>query len=503
AGTLAAAGPEDIEQNFSGAPLANRWYPIALANSLAGSDLQPSRADISMTINSGADYYYGFDSGGTPPQANFIDVVLHELAHGLGFLSYLNPNDGSFPSGVSDVFSNLIFDVSQNARWPAMSATQRRTSATSGISVTWDGPFSNAASSQVLGPKRGDQAFVLRTRLPNVLGTSSRSYAPAVFGRRIPAEGLSGTLVVTNDGSANPTAACAPILNVDEVRNRIAFVRRGICNFDDKVFRAQTAGAIAVVIADNAAGPLFNPGGDELVDDALVDIRIPAIFISQTDGNQLESASPGVTLTLTQVPGERVGTNASRLNLFAPSPFSSGSSISHWVAESSPDLLMEPAVNPVLDRRLDLTLPLMKDLGWQIIDMPLPHYTYTLWALENFPSGFPQTAATDDPDDDGLTNFEEYFFGSLPRSSSQSTLPTFQLDEGTRDFVFTRSRLPADMRFTVEFSTNLQNFQPAVAEIHYTQRPIQKLSPTTERVKIQWLGAEAPLFLRLRIERGS
>ncbi|TAG07647.1 MAG: peptidase, partial [Verrucomicrobia bacterium] len=33
AGTLAAAGPEDIEQNFSGAPLANRWYPIALANS--------------------------------------------------------------------------------------------------------------------------------------------------------------------------------------------------------------------------------------------------------------------------------------------------------------------------------------------------------------------------------------------------------------------------------------------------------------------------------------
>jgi hypothetical protein len=46
----------------------------------------------------------------------------------------------------------------------------------------------------------------------------------------------------------------------------------------------------------------------------------------------------------------------------------SGSSVSHWDVSASPNLLMEPNINDDLTLSvvppLDLTLTLLKDLGW-------------------------------------------------------------------------------------------------------------------------------------------
>jgi len=85
---LATAGAEDYESNFLNAPSDDVFYPVALANSLAGFDLEPSRSDIAVTINESLDssplpggWYYGFDDNTPPDQTNFIDVVLHELGH--------------------------------------------------------------------------------------------------------------------------------------------------------------------------------------------------------------------------------------------------------------------------------------------------------------------------------------------------------------------------------------------------------------------------------------
>jgi hypothetical protein len=54
--------------------------------------------------------------------------------------------------------------------------------------------------------------------------------------------------------------------------------------------------------------------------------------------------------------------------LYTPNPLVSGSSVSHWDVTASPNLLMEPNINPDLTTTLtapiDLTLPLLKDLGW-------------------------------------------------------------------------------------------------------------------------------------------
>ncbi|MCA9210136.1 MAG: hypothetical protein KDA55_17380, partial [Planctomycetales bacterium] len=85
-GVLGSAGPATYSRNFAGAPLTNTWYPIALANRIAGSDLAPNSVDINCNFSSVFNNWY-FGTDGNPPvnQYDLMSVVLHELGHGLGF----------------------------------------------------------------------------------------------------------------------------------------------------------------------------------------------------------------------------------------------------------------------------------------------------------------------------------------------------------------------------------------------------------------------------------
>ena len=49
---LGSAGATTVHRDFTGAPLANTWYPQALANSRAGIDLSPGTSDIAAQFNS-------------------------------------------------------------------------------------------------------------------------------------------------------------------------------------------------------------------------------------------------------------------------------------------------------------------------------------------------------------------------------------------------------------------------------------------------------------------
>ncbi|HOT92686.1 MAG TPA: hypothetical protein PLN71_14070 [Anaerolineae bacterium] len=86
---LATGMPSRYIYNFSGAPLVNTAYPIALANALTGSDLAPTWAD--MTLQFKSDVAWSFITTTTHLSApaageDFVAVALHELAHGLGFI---------------------------------------------------------------------------------------------------------------------------------------------------------------------------------------------------------------------------------------------------------------------------------------------------------------------------------------------------------------------------------------------------------------------------------
>jgi len=87
--TLGTGMPSRYIYNFSGAPLVNTAYPIALANALTGSDLDSTRADMTLQFKSDTTWSFVLTPTHlTAPVSgeDFVAVALHELAHGLGFI---------------------------------------------------------------------------------------------------------------------------------------------------------------------------------------------------------------------------------------------------------------------------------------------------------------------------------------------------------------------------------------------------------------------------------
>lgn len=101
ANVLGSTAPGNFYSGFDGAPDQSLWYPSALANALAGKDLNPGSPEIRMKFSSGSFWYYGTD--GQVPRGSYDleTAVLHELGHGLGFLSS-DTYDTSTGLGVLD-----------------------------------------------------------------------------------------------------------------------------------------------------------------------------------------------------------------------------------------------------------------------------------------------------------------------------------------------------------------------------------------------------------------
>ena len=84
---LGSARPGSYFAGFIGAPDSTLWYPSALANALANKDLDRDNPEIIIQVNSSANWN---QRGDDKPRSNEYDlesVILHEVAHGLGFLS--------------------------------------------------------------------------------------------------------------------------------------------------------------------------------------------------------------------------------------------------------------------------------------------------------------------------------------------------------------------------------------------------------------------------------
>ncbi|MEG4013840.1 MULTISPECIES: DUF4347 domain-containing protein, partial [unclassified Microcoleus] len=91
AGFLATGGGNSTA-NFPGAPLTNTTYRMALANQLAGTDLNGSSPDITVSVNNdpgaslpGISWYFGTDGNPGANQTDLVSTLLHEIAHGMGF----------------------------------------------------------------------------------------------------------------------------------------------------------------------------------------------------------------------------------------------------------------------------------------------------------------------------------------------------------------------------------------------------------------------------------
>lgn len=153
-GVLASAGPTTLISNFTGAPETNVFYPIALANSLAGEDLAPDlEFDLVVNIGNGIPWYFGTDGNTPPGQFDFVTVALHEAGHGLGFV-----DGGNVVNGVGNlngggnpfIFDTFMVDSSLNSVLDLPNpSTELGDFLTSG-DVFVNGPFAIAALGGVL-----------------------------------------------------------------------------------------------------------------------------------------------------------------------------------------------------------------------------------------------------------------------------------------------------------------------------------------------------------------
>jgi len=151
---FASGGSTASDRNFAGAMDPNTWYPRALKNHITATT---SAAAITITINSnignlscqdGKTWYYGYDHNPGINQFDLFNIVKHEVAHGLGFITLVNLSTGakfvgsggsSCPSGCDDIFMKFLRDNSLNKNWPVMTNSERVASAVDSGDLVWSG----------------------------------------------------------------------------------------------------------------------------------------------------------------------------------------------------------------------------------------------------------------------------------------------------------------------------------------------------------------------------
>jgi hypothetical protein len=356
---LGSAGPLSVSANNPSYEFQGFWYHQALANKEAGVDVDPSNNDINAQFNSnlgqtgcldGSGWYYGFDHN-EGALIDLTDVLLHEFGHGLGFSTVTSGSTGNYLGAPSNplpaVWDRFLFDESTGLHWNQMTSSQRVASAINTGNLVWDGQQVSFA-----GP-------LFLSGLPQVVSPGGTYQANvSAFGPALDANGVTGQAVVVNDGTGTTSDACETIPG--SLAGNIAVIDRGTCTFTTKVKNAQNAGAIGAILVNNTTGPLA-PGGSDAT------ITIPSVGITQADGASLKAQIGGgpTTVTLRLSPTQKSGMTANgHVMMYAPNPFQSGSSVSHWDASATPNLLMEPAINTDLTDNLDLTDALFRDIGW-------------------------------------------------------------------------------------------------------------------------------------------
>ncbi len=158
---------------------------------------------------------------------------------------------------------------------------------------------------RVFGGVTGASYFVSSSNItvnsPASIAGNYQSFPTEAFGVPI-TNPVTGNLILAND--PNPPSGATPENGCSEfgpdATGKIALIRRGLCNFDDKVHWAQDNGAIGVIMMNNVPGEPIPMGGDD------TQITIPSVMISQADGDALEAAlaSGAVNVTLNPSTGD-------------------------------------------------------------------------------------------------------------------------------------------------------------------------------------------------------
>lgn len=352
---LGSAGANFINRDFANAPVAGTWYHTALADSIAGVNLIPNEFDIVSQFSTNFTFYYGLDGKTPAGLVNFLDVVMHEYAHGLGFSNFESEATGAFFLGLPDIYSVYTYDNTAAKYWTAMTIAERQASALNYGNVVFTGANATAGAKLLLDDRKD-----FRVTAPAPVA-GNYAIGSVTFGPLISTTNFNGSVVLGTDSVGTFGDGCEPITS--DVNGKIALIDRGTCAIAIKTKNAQNAGAVGVIIANNtAANPPPNFSGADPT------ITIPTVVVTQAAGTSFKANLPLTVTYVIDATKWQGADDLGRPRLFMPNPVQGGSSGSHYDSNALPNLLMEPAINDSLRSYydLDITPHLLKDTGWQL-----------------------------------------------------------------------------------------------------------------------------------------
>lgn len=191
---LGSAGARFFVRDFTGQQFGSTWYAIALANKLANTDHDPPSGpdtgqDISARFNvnigtpgclDSAPWYLGLD-GNEGSGIDLVAVLLHEIGHGLGFLTRTPGNTGQPSNGFFTVYDRFLVDDNTGLSWLTMTNEQRMASALNG-QLAWNGPQAVANSATILTSGRDSlNKPLMHAPDPFQGGSSVSHYAESAF----------------------------------------------------------------------------------------------------------------------------------------------------------------------------------------------------------------------------------------------------------------------------------------------------------------------------------
>jgi hypothetical protein len=340
-------------------------YPYALASRLAGFDVDPTRHDIDMNVNTSVDdeacssasvrgFYYGLDGRGPKYLIDLVSTALHELGHGLGFVSLVSREDGApMLADVLDIYSSHLRDLALDRSWKQLSGQQRVKSLQSPRGVVFDGPELNGAAASFL--TKGTPALTLT---PPVTGFAG-FVADVGFAGNPALSPVRGEVIELATGPG-----CRGLLTPQQAAGRMVFLDFSSpgCLVAEVAKAAQDAGAVGVLIPYLSSGQLASPfpAGAPMS-------TVPMLVLSEGDAALLHAALQrgSVTASMAGDANQLLGADKKgRVLLFTPDEILGGSSLSHFDISARPDLLMEPYMDSTAQHDVDLTLALLRDLGW-------------------------------------------------------------------------------------------------------------------------------------------
>lgn len=256
----------DVRATTTSANTFDRTYDVLAAPDVSNAQIRASITQLFYDINWLHDYYY--DSGFNEPAGNGQTSNFGRGgAQGDPVLAQAQDYSG---------MNNANMFTPADGQSPRMQM------------YLWDGPSQTTFDVAPIGLSAASKAAAFGPNAFNFMDT-------LVLGQ-------DGAMVTANN--VDIYDGCQNFIN--NVAGQIVLVNRGDCTFESKAQRAQQAGAVGIIIANNTA-----PGLPPMGEDPMSNANIPALGISQADGDLLkqELGKGPLTATMIRIPSvDRDGT---------------------------------------------------------------------------------------------------------------------------------------------------------------------------------------------------